>query len=115
VDTIKATSETIMCTLSAAELEDTSAAWQRLFREWLVARELVPGGLRLTVIPGAEPALRQLVGIEVECCGWITFDFDGPSVKMTAAGEAGEHAIREMWAGSGGANDGRPPGVKPVD
>jgi hypothetical protein len=46
VETIKATSDTIMCTLSTAELRDAGAAWQRLFREWLVARELVPGGLR---------------------------------------------------------------------
>jgi hypothetical protein len=75
------------------------AAWQRLFREWLVARELVPGGLQLTVIPTAQPALRQLVDIESECCKWITFEFNGPSVTMTAAGEAGEQAIRAMWAG----------------
>jgi hypothetical protein len=88
-----------MCTLSEAELKDAAGAWQRLFREWLVARELVPGGLRLTVVPSAEPALRQLVDMEVECCRWITFEFDGPSVRLIAAGEEGEQAIREMWAG----------------
>jgi hypothetical protein len=99
VETIKATSETIMCTLTQAELEDVGAAWRRLFGEWLVARELVPGGLRLAVIPSAEPALRQLVEIEVECCKWINFAIEGPSVTMTAVGDAGEQTIREMWAG----------------
>jgi hypothetical protein len=98
VETIKATSPTIMCTLSEAELEDVGAGWQRLFGEWLVARELVPGGLRLTVIPSAEAALRQLVDIEVECCKWINFVIDGPTVTMTAVGDAGERTIREMWA-----------------
>jgi hypothetical protein len=100
VETIRASSQTIMCPLSAAELSDVGAAWQRLFREWLVASELVPGGLRLTVIPTAGPALRQLVEIEIDCCRWITFEFDGPSVKMTASSAAGEQAIREMWSGS---------------
>jgi hypothetical protein len=96
METIKATSVTIMCTLSDAELKDAAAAWERLFREWLVSRELIPGGLRLTVVPNAEPALRQLIDREVECCRWITFQFDGPSVTLTATGE-GEQTIREMW------------------
>jgi hypothetical protein len=99
MEVIKATSDTIMCTLSEAELKDATGAWQRLFREWLVARELVPGGLRMTVVPEAVPALRQLVDIEAECCRWISFEFEGPSVQLTAAGEEGEQAIREMWAG----------------
>lgn len=96
METIKATSETIMCTLSEVELEDASAAWRNLFRKWLVSRELVPGGLRLTVVPNAEPALRQLIEMEIECCRWITFTFAGPSVTLTALGE-GEQAIRAMW------------------
>jgi hypothetical protein len=97
METIKATSETIMCTLSVGELKDAAVAWQRLFREWLVSRELVPGGLRITVVPNAEPALRQLIEREIECCRWITFQFDGPSVTLTAGGE-GEQTIREMWS-----------------
>ena len=93
---IRATSETIACTLSADDLKDVQAAWQKLFRTSLIARDLVPGGLRLTVHPGAETALRQLIDIEVDCCRWITFELDGPSVTMTAEGN-GEEAIRGMW------------------
>jgi hypothetical protein len=40
--------------------------------------------------------LRQLVDIEVECCRWITFVLDGPTVTMTAEGDS-EAAIRSMW------------------
>jgi hypothetical protein len=97
MEIIEATSRTIICTLGEVELKDAGAAWQRLFREWLVSRELVPGGLRLTVVPSAEPALRKLIEMEIECCHWITFQFDGPSVTLTAVGE-GEQAIREMGA-----------------
>ena len=94
--TIRATSNSIACTLSADELKDVGAAWQKLFRTSLISRDLVPGGLRLTVHPGAEPALRRLIGIEAGCCAWITFELDGPSVTMTAEGD-GEHVIRGMW------------------
>ena len=93
---IRATSETIACTLSADDLKDVQAAWQKLFRTSLISRDLVPGGLRLTVHPGAETALRQLIDIEVDCCRWITFELTGPSVTMTAEGD-GEQVIRTMW------------------
>jgi hypothetical protein len=96
MSSIRATSETIACTLSADDLKDVQAAWQKLFLTSLISRDLVPGGLRLTVHPGAEPALRQLIDIEVDCCRWITFELDGPSVTLTAEGE-GEQVIRTMW------------------
>ena len=94
--TIRATSKTIACTLSADDLKDVGAAWQKLFRTSLISRDLVPGGLRLTVHPGAELALKQLIDMETQCCRWITFELDGPSVTMTAEGD-GEQAIRGMW------------------
>ncbi len=112
METIKATSETIMCTLSDAELKDATSAWQRLFQEWLVARELVPGGLRLTVIPDAAPALRQLIDMEIECCKWISFEVDGPSATMTAATDAGVESIRALWAGPEGVAETLPASVK---
>jgi hypothetical protein len=94
--TIRATSKTIACTLSADDLKDVGAAWQKLFRTSLISRDLVPGGLRLTVHPGAELALKQLIDMETQCCRWITFELDGPSVTMTAEGD-GEQTIRGMW------------------
>lgn len=87
--TIRATSDTIACTLSADELMDVGAAWQKLFRTSLISRDLVPGGLRLTVHPGAAPALKQLIDIESECCGWITFELDGPELGLRASGASG--------------------------
>ena len=61
-----------------------------------MAREEVPGGLRLEVNPASTEALRQLVDIERECCQWITFALDGPTVTMTAEGE-GDSIIRQTW------------------
>lgn len=92
----RATSDTIACTLTRDELEDTVSAWKKLLRLSLVSRQEIPGGLRLTVDHRSEAALRQLIDIERECCQWITFELDGPSVTMIAAG-AGESAIREIW------------------
>ena len=94
----RATSRTIACTLTAIELKETESAWKKLLRLSLVSRQEIPGGLRLTVDHRSQAALRQLIDIERECCRWITFELDGPSVAMTAPG-AGASAIREMWAG----------------
>lgn len=96
MNTYRATSKTIMCTLSRNELTDARAAWQKLFRTALVVREEIPGGLRLLVREDSAKALRQLIEIERDCCRWITFRLDGPQVLMTADG-AGEAALREMW------------------
>ena len=96
MDTYRATSDTIMCTLSKDELSDTRAAWQKLFQTALLVREEIPGGLRLVVREDSAEALRQLVDIERDCCRWITFRLDGPQVRMTAEG-AGQAAIRESW------------------
>jgi hypothetical protein len=96
MNTYRATSNTIMCTLSKDELSDTRAAWQKLFQTALVVREEIPGGLRLLVREDSAEALRQLIDIERNCCHWITFRLDGPEVSMTAEG-AGGSAVREMW------------------
>jgi len=96
MDTYRATSNTIMCTLSRNELSNTRAAWQKLFRTALLVREEIPGGLRLEVREDSAEALRQLIDIERDCCRWITFRLDGPRVSMTAEG-AGESSLREMW------------------
>jgi len=96
MDTYRATSNTIMCTLSRNELSNTRAAWQKLFRTALLVREEIPGGLRLEVREDSAEALKQLIDIERDCCRWITFRLDGPRVSMTAEG-AGESSLREMW------------------
>jgi hypothetical protein len=96
VETYRATSDTIMCTLSKDELTDTRSAWQKLFRTALMLREEIPGGLRLVVNDASAEALAQLIEIERECCRWINFELDGPTVSMTAEG-AGADALRAMW------------------
>jgi hypothetical protein len=96
MERFEASSDTIACTLTAEDLEDTRRGWEKLFRTSLVSRDLVPGGLRLAFTASGEAPLRQLVDIETECCQWITFELDGSSLTMTAAGD-GEEAIRSMW------------------
>ena len=102
METYRARSEVIACTLSPDDLKETEKAWRKLFELSLVSREEVPGGLRLEVHPGSAEALRDLVDIERDCCRWITFELDGPGVTMTSPG-AGEGAIREMWGIAGTA------------
>ena len=96
METIKATSDEIACTLTLGDLKDQRGAWQELFRTSLVSSDPIPGGLRITVTPGGERALKQLIAIEQHCCSWITFVVDGPSAELTAEGD-GEKVIRAMF------------------
>jgi hypothetical protein len=97
LDTFRANSETVACTLTPDDLKEAQAGWEKLLSGSLISRKEIPGGLKLVVHPGSEEALRKLVDIERECCRWITFQLDGPTVEMTAP-VTGESAIREMWA-----------------
>ena len=96
MESFRARTDVIACTLTPDDLKEVGEAWQKLLRASLVSRDEVPGGLRLEVHPGSAGALRSLIDIERECCQWITFELDGPVVTMTSAGH-GESAIREMW------------------
>ncbi len=97
METYRARSNVVACTLSPDDLKETEKAWHKLLRLSLVSRQEVAGGLRLEVHPGSADALRSLIDIERDCCRWITFELDGPVVTMTSPGD-GEAAIREMWA-----------------
>ncbi len=87
----------IACTLTADELKDRGAAWNKLMTSGLVERERVPGGIRLRAEPGASAALMELIDLERECCAWIQFDVQGDSVTMTAD-PAGEAVLATMLA-----------------
>src|SRR5712691_342410 len=78
----------IACTLSASDLKDRQGAWNKLMGSGLVARELVPGGIRCSPAPGAVAALIELIDLERECCAWIQFEVgDGSVVTLTAEAE----------------------------
>src|SRR5438552_18971566 len=98
METYRATSATIVCTLTTDELRDTRSAWQKLFRTALMTREEIPGGIRLVVNDGSAEALRRLIETERDCCRWITFALDGPIVSMPADGDA-PSAIPSMGVG----------------
>ena len=87
----------IVCTLSAADLEDREGAWVKLMSSGLVEREVVPGGISLTPAPGAAAALIDLIDLERECCAWIRFDVgDRAEVTLTADAD-GEAVLAEMF------------------
>lgn len=87
----------IVCTLTASDLKDRGAAWQKLLGSGLVERARVPGGIRLIAAPGAVASLIELIDLERECCAWIHFDVsDGAVVTLTADGD-GETVLATMF------------------
>jgi len=91
-----AEAQPIACTLTAADLKDRGAAWQKLLSSGLVERSRVPGGMRLAAAPGAAASLIQLIDLERECCAWINFNVDGAVVTLTAEGD-GEAVLASMF------------------
>src|SRR5260370_22555589 len=87
----------LVCTLSAADLEDREGAWVKLMSSALVVRDVVPGGIRLTPAAGAAAALIDLIDLERECCAWIPFDVGGHSVVTITADANGEAVLAEMF------------------
>ena len=63
----------------------------------------IPGGLsfKFNAAPGLEDSLRQLIQLEAECCAWMTFSLEPGNkflkMSITADGDAGEFAVREMF------------------
>ncbi len=89
----------LACSLDASEMLERSAAWSRLLGAHLLARDLIPGGIRIRVAPAAAGELARLVDLERECCAWIDFRFpDARTVEMTGSAE-GEQALAGMFAG----------------
>jgi len=87
----------IACSLSAGDLAKQEGAWRTLLAGSLLARERVPGGLRLIFRRGAGPELNALVETERICCPWIAFAVKGESVTITAHGDC-EQALVRMFA-----------------
>jgi hypothetical protein len=90
---------TIACTLTSAELRARRAHIAAIVRRSLRSRE----GERLVFDPAAEPALRELVALEAECCPFLTLDLrpagDGLELTVTAPSEAAP-VIAELFAGA---------------
>jgi hypothetical protein len=95
-----ADAQPIVCTLSASDLKDRGAAWQKLLGSGLVERDRVPGGIRLTAAPGAAASLIELINLERDCCAWMHFDVGegsrGAAVTVTADGD-GEAVLAAMF------------------
>jgi hypothetical protein len=90
----------VACTLSAADLHERSAAWDRLLESGQVRRTRVRGGLQLKPEPTAVKTLMRLIVLERECCPWIDFEVgDDSTVTLTAEGD-GEAVLSGMFVGT---------------
>lgn len=83
----------IACCLDSDAKIERSGDWRELLETSLIRREKIDNGMRLYFQPAAEDAVRELAGLEKECCAFFTFVFDrepGALVLfVTAPPEAG--------------------------
>jgi hypothetical protein len=76
----------IACTLTSAELRARRAQVAALAEHALRCRD----GGRLVFDATAEPALRELVALEAECCPFLTLNLrrTGDALELTVTGPA---------------------------
>jgi hypothetical protein len=95
-------SESIACTLSASGQADQATRWRELLEQAGIARESTTSGVRLTFKdePAVERLLRELVGVEAECCRWATWhvSHDRASLVLNVASTGdGVGALHAMF------------------
>jgi hypothetical protein len=79
---------TIACTLTTAELRPRRAHVAAIAEQSLRARRSLPHGEQLVFDRSAEPALRELIALEAECCPFLTLALHttGDALALTITG-----------------------------
>ncbi len=91
----------LACSLPAPELAARRREIAELTARALLARAVIPGGVRARLRGGAEVelALRRLIELEGECCPFLDFalDREGDELVLEVVAPAGgEGAAREL-------------------
>lgn len=92
----------VACSLDADGARDRVRAWRELSAG--ASREVVPGGLRLTLPAGRAGACAELTAAEQECCPFLDFRllFDGPVVHLEVRAPAGAAGlVTELFQAAG--------------
>ena len=96
----------IACSLSAAEQGERRDAAQRLVAAALLDARVTDRGAMLRFSGAAEPALRELIAAERECCPFLTFELsergDGLSLAVSGPPEA-RPIVLELFGLASGA------------
>jgi hypothetical protein len=92
---------TIACTLTSAELRARRAQVAAIAERSLRSRRRIPRGARLVFESSAEPALRELVALEAECCPFLALDLRrvGDALELTITGPEEASTVIEALIG----------------
>jgi hypothetical protein len=79
---------TIACSLIPSELRARRAHIAAIAERAMRSRQPLPDGVRLAFDPAAEPALRELMALEAQCCPFLTLDLRpaGDALELTVTG-----------------------------
>ena len=93
----------VACTLTDLDLRDRRSAWLKV-GQYAIEGTPITGGMRFRFTPaaGVEQSLSTLIKLEAECCEWMTLKLtelsDGLTMSVTALGDDGQFAVREIFA-----------------
>lgn len=101
--TAPSTAPPVACTLDQQGLAERGRRWRSMAERALIGVASTPDGLRLTfgATPGAEAEIRDLAGLETECCAfasWTVHSVDDVVVlDVTGTSPEAVGAVQEMF------------------
>lgn len=95
METVKATTEAVACTLSASELRERVEQLRTRLLDLITTEQETDDGYILGFVPGSIDTVREFVAFESECCSFITYTIDD-SNGQTRLGLRGPEGTKEF-------------------
>ena len=100
METVKATTKDVVCTLTAAEQRARGDELRVTVARLIVSARETPRGYVLGFAPAARETVREFVAFERECCSFMTYtidDGDGTGLRLELSGPAGTKELLREW------------------
>lgn len=100
METRKATTGAVACTLGAGEMREREEEFRTRLLDRITTAQETEDGYAFALPPTSIDAVREFVALESECCGFMTFtveERDG-QIWLTLSGPEGtKDLVREIW------------------
>ena len=99
METVKATSDAVVCTLSASEIRERLDELRPRMLDLITTVQETDDGYTIGFAPGSIDTVREFVAFESKCCGFMTYTIDDSSGRVIWLGLSGPEGTKEFVRG----------------
>ncbi len=99
METVKATNDAVVCTLSASELRERVEELRDRILDLITTAHETDDGYTIGFAPGSIDTVREFVAFESKCCGFMTYTIDDSNGSLTWLGLSGPEGTKEFVRG----------------